>query len=309
MTGDFQRYLRAKQTVDDRALDRRLIESLRTELTERAASSDEPLRILELGAGIGTMITRCLEWGILPDGTVQYTAVDLSEESIGALPGYVREWSDDRGQTVTDDGTLSVGTDRTRVEIDAVVAEGVEYARGSEVGYDLVMGVALLDLIERTELPSVLGAVADGGLYYFPITFDGGTRFHPAHPADRGVERLYHAHMDRKAGGSSRAGGETLARLQRQPGVSVDAAGSDWIVKPVDGQYPGDEAALLRHILGTIESAVTEVASGEFDSLEEWLACRRRQVDDAELLYHTHQLDLFGQVTGSASATIDNSQR
>ncbi len=308
MTGEFQRYLRAKRTVDDRALDRRLVETLRTELAARAASADGPLRVLELGAGIGTMVTRCLDWEMVPEGHVQYTAVDLSEESIATLPGHVREWADDRGHTVTDDrtnGRLTVETGRTRVEVDAVVAEGVEYAREANAEADLVMGVALLDLIERTELPTILGAVADGGLYYFPITVDGGTRFNPAHPADRGVERLYHAHMDRKAGGSSRAGGEVLALLQSQPGVSVAAAGSDWIVKPVDGAYPADEAVLLRHILRTVESAVTEVTDGEFDSLAEWLTTRRQQVDDAELVYHTHQLDLFGQVVDSATAQND----
>jgi len=298
MTGEFQRYLRAKRTVDDRALDRRLLEELRTGLAKRAASNEEPVRVLELGAGIGTMVTRCLEWELLPEGPVQYTAVDLSEDSVATLPGYVREWATDRGHGVTGDATLTVEADETRVEIDAVVAEGVEYAQEADVEYDLVVGVALLDLIERTALPSVLGAVADGGLYYFPITFDGGTRFHPTHPADRGVERLYHAHMDKKSGGSSRAGGDALAVLQRQQGVSVDAAGSDWIVKPIDGQYPADEAVVLRHILGTVESAVTEVTGGEFDSLGEWLTRRRQQAADAELIYHTHQLDLFGRVAG-----------
>jgi hypothetical protein len=106
--------------------------------------------------------------------------------------------------------------------------------------------------------------------------------------------------MDQKPGGNSRAGGDLLARLQRADGVRVlGAAGSDWIVRPVDGEYPGDEAYFLRYILDTVESAVGEMTAETFEDLDEWLARRREQLDGGELLYFTHQLDVLGRIEGS----------
>ena len=132
--------------------------------------------------------------------------------------------------------------------------------------------MALLDVLDLDGLDAMLDALASGGTYYFPITFDGGTRFRPSHPADRVIERRYHAHMDAKPGGSSRAGGDALARLREVEGASLlGVAGSDWVVRPADvaerrsaseQRYPGDEAFFLRHILGTVEEAVGEVIDG-----------------------------------------------
>ncbi len=297
MTGEFQRYLRAKRTVDDRALDRRLIGELRDGLAGRAAGGDEPLHVLEVGAGIGTMLTRFLEWDVLPAGSIHYTAVDLQPENVAELSEYIHNWADDRAVSVSGSHTLTIeGPDR-RVEIETAVAEAFEYAERTDTAYDLVVGAALLDILDTTRLETLLATLAVGGLYYFPITFDGGTRFLPSHPADRTIERHYHDHMDAKADGSSRAGGDVLTRLQQIEGVSVVAAGSDWVVTPDNASYPADEAYFLRFILETIETAVGEITDGECPELDSWLGQRRAQVEAWELLYLTHQLDLFGRVS------------
>jgi len=296
---DFQRYLRAKRTVDDRALDRRLVGQLREWLAARRAETDGPLRVLELGAGIGTMPSRLVEWDVLPAGRIHYTAVDIAAETVAALPDYLREWAADTdGVAVTDPLTLT--DDDRRIEVEAVQADAAGYAADAD-GYDLVVGAALLDIVDRDGLPTLLSALAPGGLFYFPITFDGATRFRPSHPADRTVEAHYHAHMDGKAGGDSRAGGAVLDRLQRLDGTTLSAAGSDWIVRPVDGDYPADEAYFLRHILDTVERAVGEVADST-DDLDPWLARRREQLANADLLYYTHQLDFAGRVDGPVPA-------
>jgi hypothetical protein len=307
MKRDFQRYLRAKRTVDDRALDRRLVDKLREGLASRGAARDGPIEILEVGAGIGTMIARFLEWDILPAGEIQYTAIDLQSENIAELPAYISAWAADRSITVERGDTLTLAGPGRRIDVEATDADALEYAERTDTEYDLLVGAALLDILDLSKLESLLGTLAAGGLYYFPITFDGGTRFLPTEPADRSIERQYHRHMDAKEGGSSRAGGETLARLQQLSGVSVAAGGSDWIVKPAtDGRsYPGDEAYFLGYILETIEEAVSEIAPGESDQLDEWLTRRRAQLDRGELVYLTHQLDLFGQVDDPTAIGAD----
>lgn len=308
---DFQRYLRAKQTVDDRALDRRLLDRLREALSDRAAAADGPLSVLEVGAGIGTMVSRLIEWDVLPAGDIEYTAVDVQRENVDAVAEHLRTWAADRPVTVADAGAdgggalVLRGPDR-RVTVEAVADDGVAYAEraaangaddGGQGPYDLLIGAAMLDILDLDGLDALLSALDAGGLWYFPITFDGATRFRPGHPADRAIERRYHAHMDRKAGGSSRAGGDTLERLRGFDGASVlGVAGSDWIVRPVEDAYPGDEAYFLGHILDTVESAVGEIADDDFEELEPWLERRRAQLDAAELVYHTHQLDFLGRV-------------
>lgn len=307
MKRDFQRYLRAKRTVDDRALNRRLVDDLREALAARAADRDGPIEILEVGAGIGTMIARFLEWDILPAGEIRYTAIDLQSENIAELPQFISGWATDRSITPERGERLAlVGPDR-RIDIDATVADAVEYADRAETEYDLLVGAALLDILDLSKLESLVGTLGAGGRYYFPITFDGGTRFLPSEPADRSIEQQYHRHMDAKEGGSSRAGGEALARLQRLSGISVDAGGSDWIVKPATdgGSYPADEAYFLGCILETIEEAVTEIAPGEIDQLEEWVRRRRAQLDAGHLVYLTHQLDLFGRVDDPTAIAPD----
>lgn len=295
MTDDFQRYLLAKRTVDDRALDRQLIGTLRERLAARAADTDGPLRVVELGAGIGTMLTRFVDWDVLPAGEIRYTAVDIQPENVARIPDYLRDWAADRVVSVAEN-PLVVDSGDQRVRVDAVQAEAVAYADGE---CDLLVGAALLDILDRDGLSTLLGTLSPGGLYYFPITFDGATRFRPSQPADRAVERHYHDHMDAKQGGDSRAGGDVLVRLQRLNGATLLAvAGSDWIVRPVDGSYPADEAYFLRYILDTIEDAVGAMAGPEFEELDAWLRRRREQVAAVELLYHTHQLDFLGRVDG-----------
>ena len=57
----YARYLAAKKTVDDRALNRYIWQRLHQEISARP----NLLRIVELGAGIGTMVERLVEWGLL----------------------------------------------------------------------------------------------------------------------------------------------------------------------------------------------------------------------------------------------------
>ena len=57
MTSDYARYLAAKTTVDDRALNRHVLAELC-----RLMPAGAP-RVLEVGAGLGTMVARLMDWG------------------------------------------------------------------------------------------------------------------------------------------------------------------------------------------------------------------------------------------------------
>jgi len=66
------RYLAAKKSVDDRALNWQVWQRLVAALPR--ATTEQPLRILEVGAGIGSMVERLLAGDLLTHAS--YTAID-----------------------------------------------------------------------------------------------------------------------------------------------------------------------------------------------------------------------------------------
>src|SRR5215510_15437706 len=69
----FARYLSAKKSVDDRALNQHVWQNLGAALPR--ATPEQPLHILEVGAGLGTMVERLVASSMLTHAI--YTAIDL----------------------------------------------------------------------------------------------------------------------------------------------------------------------------------------------------------------------------------------
>ena len=92
MDFSFQHYLLSKQTVDDRALNKDVIDALRVNLPP------EPVTMIEVGAGIGTMLKRLVEWEILCSG--EYVLVDAMEENIAYAREWIPQWAAEAGLDV-----------------------------------------------------------------------------------------------------------------------------------------------------------------------------------------------------------------
>jgi hypothetical protein len=64
---DYVRYLRSKRTVDDRAINLRVLDNLKDILKNRALpaviKNGFHLRVLEIGAGVGSMLIRLWSLG------------------------------------------------------------------------------------------------------------------------------------------------------------------------------------------------------------------------------------------------------
>src|SRR4030067_2896266 len=86
---DFKRYLAAKKSVDDRALNKDVWQALKHRLG--GGAPETPLHILEIGAGVGAMIERMLEWDLIRHAV--YTALDSQFENIAAIPGRLSSWA------------------------------------------------------------------------------------------------------------------------------------------------------------------------------------------------------------------------
>jgi SAM-dependent methyltransferase len=95
----FTRFLAAKKPVDDRALNRGVWAALAEDLAVQAAGRG-PLRVLEAGAGIGTMLERVFEWGLLDPARflqVHYRLVDADHQHILNARQRIIGWAQAKG--------------------------------------------------------------------------------------------------------------------------------------------------------------------------------------------------------------------
>src|SRR5579859_931078 len=85
MTADFARYLAAKTTVDDRALNQHVLAELR-----RLMPAGPP-QVLEVGAGMGTMVARLMDWGAVRAG--EYILLDADRQLLDCSRQWLRDWA------------------------------------------------------------------------------------------------------------------------------------------------------------------------------------------------------------------------
>ena len=283
----FTRYLAAKQTVDDRALNRRVWEAMCAALPPQTSSA--PLRVIEAGAGTGAMIERLIAQGVLRHA--HYTAIDADQRNICELQRQIPAWQG-RAPDVT---------------VDSESADIFEWIRRepARCACDVLMAHAMLDLLNLAHaVPQLLSLVKPGGLCYFTLNFDGATIFEPAIDPmlDAAIEQLYHQTMDERLVGGEPSGdsrsGRHLFQLLQQHRVDLLAAGSsDWVVFADRDGYRNDEAYFLHFIVDTVRAALERhpqlaLCRAEFLA---WIERRHAQIDRGELIYIAHQLDFVGQ--------------
>jgi len=296
MTFDYARYLAAKTTVDDRALNRQVLAELR-----RLMPSGAP-RVLEVGAGLGTMAGRLMDWGVVNAG--QYVLLDVDRQLLDDSRRWLRDWAAARGlrSEPLPDG-LQVGDLRVHL----VHAELGRYLEaGHRASAEVVIANTLLDLVDvPAVLPGLLRLLVPGGVYWFAMNYDGESIFEPGHPCDDRIMRAYHRDMDERSRyggppGESQTGRHLFGYLRAAGAPALAAGSSDWVVNAdPDGNYPGDEAYFLRSILNTIQNALRNRQDGvEPAGLADWLAERGRQLAAGELIYIAHQLDFVGRSPG-----------
>jgi SAM-dependent methyltransferase len=300
-TGGYARYLAAKTTVDDRALNRQVLAELRRLMPAGAA------RVLEVGAGLGTMVTRLLDWGVVRAG--EYVLLDADQQLLECSRHWIHDWAAARGlrTDLLPDG-LQVGDLRVRL-VHAELGGYLETAHHEPA--DVLIANAVLDLVDVPAiLPGLLRLLEPGGAYWFTVNYDGESTFAPSHRHDDQVMRAYNRDMDERIrygrpAGESRTGRRLFHHLREAGAPALAAGSSDWVVYPApDGTYPAAEAYFLRSILDTVRDALRPrqdwVAPAD---LADWLAVRYRQLAAGQLVYIAHQLDFAGVRPDSASAT------
>jgi SAM-dependent methyltransferase len=297
----FQRYLQAKRSVEDRALNRLVWDSLAGWL--RLASS-ETLNIVDAGGGTGSMLIRLLEADLLR--RANYTILDQQDENLEFARRQIERWREGGAQwgESRPGQEIFLHSDKSHLQVNFVLTDIYTYfsAHSNRSRFDLLIAHAVLDLLDLSRaLPLMLASLNPEGRFYFPINFDGLTIFEPVidRPFEEEIYRFYHQSMDWRQheglpSGESETGRKLIHRIGLAGAQVRAAGGSDWIVFPQDGGYQDDEAYFLYHILYFIETSLDGHPELDQNRFKGWLEQRRGQIERGELVFLTHQVDLFG---------------
>jgi len=289
MEYSFPHYLLSKQSVDDRALNKDVLKALKASLPQ------QPIRVIEVGAGIGTMLRRLLRWDVIQ--YAEYVLVDEMAENIETASAWIPQFASEAGLGVerVEQNQLRVFDQTRDIQIHLERADVFDFIQKNQEPADVLIAHAFLDLLPMPEsLPKLFSLTKD--LAWLTVNFDGVTSLEPTIDSalDEQIERLYHKTMDtRLTGGDSQSGRHLFGHL-RSVGAEILAAGaSDWVVHAVNGKYMGDEEYFLHFILHFFEESLTGHPKLEAQGFSNWIAKRRMQIEHGELVYIAHQMDFL----------------
>ncbi len=299
----FTRYLTAKKTVDDRSINRYVYQGLKRHLPQTA--HDQPVRILEVGSGVGTMIERLIELDesqLAPNRLFtqsDYTALDAQKENTAHALERFPAWASEKKYTVRADQQdgfyFCHPTGESRIHF--LTGDVQHFSKQTDKTWDLLIANAFLDLFDiPSVLPVLFKLLKSSGLFYFTINFDAVSTFEPVidPELDAQIESLYHRSMDHS--GDSRSGRHLFHHLKSAGANILEAGASDWVVYPGPSGYPDDEEFFLHYILHFFEESLHNHPELDQQRFASWLNTRHAQVEQHELVYIAHQIDFVGSV-------------
>jgi hypothetical protein len=297
----YPRYLAAKKSIDDRALNRHVWETLHQALAQTPGW--EQLHILEIGGGIGTMFQRVMEKGLL-SGPATYVLSDSDPGQLSAARKYLSKWAKSQGRTLTwsgeNHGQLRSAGAEASVELIPAGAQELADPSGALGPFHLIIAHAVLDLLDFPAiLPGILQRLTQNGLAYLTCNFDGETLFLPEWDGEEKIMRSYHDSMEARLSGARRTGRRLFSFIQR-PGLELLAAGSsDWVIHPRTAGYSDDERFFLHAIIETVEKELAPKNS--LPGLGAWARLRHQQVEDGQLSFLARNIDLLARRRGVLS--------
>lgn len=289
MEYSFPHYLLSKQSVDDRALNKDVLKMLQANLPS------QPIRVIEVGAGIGTMLRRLIRWDVIRKA--EYILVDELAENIEYASAWIPQFASEAGLGVERgvENQLRVFDQTHDVQIRLERADVFDFIQKNQEPADLLIAHAFLDLLPMPEsLPKLFSLTKN--LAWLTINFDGVTSLEPTIDValDKQIERLYHQTMDtRPTGGDSNSGRHLFGHLKNVGAEILAAGASDWVVHATNGKYMEDEEYFLHFILHFFEESLTGHAELDANVFADWLTKRRAQIGRGELVYIAHQMDFL----------------
>lgn len=300
---DYIRYLACKEKVDDKNINMMVFDSLK-----KAVSHVSHLKIMDCGTGIGSMIRRLIEWGLINSGEI--VGIDSDRNVLTAAVKYFKDWDKVKKSNVLvgdqKEGIFQwdVGEGRVRIKLlhmDMYQVTNESYFRS---GFDIVTGNSLMDVVNiEKAMMAFRFLVKSGGFLYLTINYDHETVFEPTQ--DRKLEgrimEIYNGDMDKRMINGFVSGdsytGRRLFHVIKAYGFDVISLGaSDWTIYPRANKYRPYEEYFLLYLLHLIRETVHNSGIMDREEVNSWYNTRLEQLNDGILLYICRQNDILTRI-------------
>ncbi len=300
---DYIRYLACKEEVDDKSINMRVFDSLK-----KAVLHFPYLKIMDCGTGIGSMIRRLIEWGLINGGEI--VGIDNDESLLTTAAEYFRAWDKVRKCNVSvgnqKEGMFQWDVGEGRVHIKLINMDIYQVTKESDFksGFDIITGNSLMDIVNiEKAMTAFRFLLKSGGFLYLTINYDHETIFEPTQ--DRQLEQkimeIYNGDMDKRVVNGLASGdsyiGRRLFHVIKAYGFDVISFGaSDWTIYPRANKYrPYDEYFLL-YLIRLIHETVCNSGLIDKEEIDSWYNARLGQLRDGTLLYMCHQNDILARL-------------
>lgn len=304
-TFSYIKYLSAKKHLDNRTINKTVFDALKDNLAP--TSAEKVLSITEFGSGIGTMIERLIDWGLLKECV--YTSIEQNDEFIMQTVARLRKYADANEFHFSEENEQpNVKLIRLRknalirirlIASDFFDVNPKEYQIPSQ---DLIIAHTFLDIFHLPDaLTHMLSFLKEGGLFYLTSNYDGITHFlpHSVPEIDRKMESLYNQSMDIRSSdkkqGGSRCGSQLFSEIYLAGGQILESGSSDWVIFPGENNYHPDEKYFVECIIKTAARAITETGDISEQEVALWVHRKLDQLYSNQLIFQAHQLDFMGK--------------
>jgi len=291
-TFDYVKYLDVKKNIDDRSLNITVWDRFTNWILSQN-QLDSSLKVLEIGAGIGTMIERLLDASLLK--YCHYIALEPESSFKNAAKLRLMTWAGAQGASfeIKPEGSWQLHGMELDVTIEWVKAEAdkIDQLFANE-NFDLILSHAVIDLLPVPEImPKILNKLKQDSCFYFSVNFSGETKFLPSDESDADIANNYHKDMDARFPGldwqPSRTGEALPIWLENYGCKKVIRGKSDWNLGSKN--HDAEDALFIENILDTIQKALKDMPG-----LNVWLAKRYRQLEQEQLEIKISNSDCFG---------------
>jgi len=291
---DYVDYLEMKRSVDDDSLNKEVWDAMATWMNSQQKNRAS-LRILEIGAGIGTMIERLLDHELLC--LCEYTAVELESGFRDVAMQRLRHWAHDHAcdfQQINSSTWLLSGK-QSKITVHWIQGDALQIANQTlPDSFDLIIGHAVIDLLPVPAcMPDLLARLTREGACYFSLNYAGETLFLPAVPGDIQIFEAYNNDMDKRFPTldwqPSQTGNMLGPWLEKQGHCVLAEGASNWELQAKPALTTN---LFIANILDTIETALATLPG-----LTEWLTIRRQQLQDSQLTFRASNRDCFSLIT------------